>query len=106
MTILKDKDNIKDSISALEKNREKLLIWFSNNEMKLDPVKSHYCLISNKNILKMRNFNIKNSLSEKPLGVDFVYKIKFNIHIEEICNKVSRNLDALARLTKYIHGFI
>ena len=47
----------------------------------------YYLLLNTKenNILKIRNFNITNWLSEILLGVIFDYKRKLNTRIEEIC---------------------
>ena len=38
------RDNIRDVISALEEIGEKLLIWFSDNQVKLNTDKSHLLL--------------------------------------------------------------
>ena len=42
--------------------------------------------------------HINNSLSEKLLAITFDCKLKFNKHIEDICQKASQRLNALARL--------
>ena len=36
------------------------------------------------------------------LGINFDYKLKFSNHIEEICKKASRKLNALARISLYM----
>ena len=46
--------------------------------------------------------HINNSLSEKLLGITFDFKLKFNKHIEDICQKASQKLNALARLAPYM----
>ena len=97
------RDNIPDVISALEEIGEKLLIWFSDNQMKLNTDKCH--LPSNtqdQNFLKIRDFNIKNSLSEKLLGITFDCKLKFSNHVEDICKKATRKLNALSRIVPYM----
>ena len=63
------------------------------------------CLILNSqepNTLKIGDLHINNSLSEKILGITFDCKLKFNKHIEDICHKASRNLNALASLAPYM----
>ena len=40
----------------------------------------------------------KNSTCEKILGINFDYKLKFTNHIDAICKKASRKLNALARI--------
>ena len=54
------------------------------------------------NTTKLGNLCINNSAWEKFLGINFDYKLKFTNHIDEICKKASRNLNALARITPYI----
>ena len=83
---------ITDVIKALEKIGENLLNWFSNNGMKLNTDKSH--LLSNSqepNTPKVGELNMNNSLSEKLLGITFDCKLKFNKHIEDICEKHHRS---------------
>ena len=36
------------------------------------------------------------------LGINFDYELKFTNHIEEICKKASRKLNALARIAPYM----
>ena len=56
------RDNIPDVISALEEIGEKLVIWFSDNQMKLNTDKCHLLLnTQDQNFLNIGNFNIKNS---------------------------------------------
>ena len=52
--------------------------------------------------LKIGDFHINNSLSEKLLAITFDCKLKFNKHIEDICQKASQKLNALARLVAYM----
>ena len=47
----------------------------------------------------LNNINcINNSLSEKLLSITFDCKLKFNKHVEDICQKASQKLKALTRL--------
>ena len=82
------RDNITDVIKALEEVGKSLVNWFSNNEMKLNTDKCHLLLNSQEpNTLKIGDLHINNSLSEKLLGITFDCKLKFNKHIEDICQK-------------------
>ena len=97
------RDNIADVIKALEEIGENLLNWFSNNEMKLNTDKCHLLLNSQEpNTLRIGDFHINNSLSEKILGITFDCKLKRNKHIQDICQKMSKKLNALARLAQYM----
>ena len=67
--------------------------------MKLNTDKCHLLLNSEEpNTLKIGDLHINNSLSEKRLGITFDYILKFNKHIEDICQKPSQKINALARL--------
>ena len=71
--------------------------------MKLNTDKCRQLLNSQEpNTLKIGDLHINNSLSEKLLGTTFDWKLKFNKHIEDICQKALQKLNALARLVSYM----
>ena len=97
------RDNIAYVRKALEKIGENLLNWFSNNEMKLNTDKCHLLLNSQEpNTLRIGDFHINNSLSEKILGITFDCKLKFNKRTQDISQKMSKKLNALAILAPYM----
>ena len=97
------RDDIADVIKALEKIGKNLVNWFSNKEMKLNTDKCHLLLNSQEsNTLKIGDLHINNSLSEKPLGITFDCKLKFNKDIEDISQKASQKTNALTRLASYV----
>ena len=97
------RDNIPEVISALEEIGEKLLIWFSDKQMKLNTDECHLLLnTQDQNFLKIGNFNIKNSFSEKLLDITFDCKIKLSDHVEDICKKATRKLNDLSRIVPYM----
>ena len=97
------RDDIPDVTSALEEISGKLLIWFSDKQMKLNTDQCHLLLnTQNQNFLKIGNFNIKNSFSEKLLGITFDCKLKFSNHVEDICKKATRKLNDLSRIVPYM----
>ena len=97
------RDNIPDVISAYKKIGEELLIWSSDNQMKLNTDKCNLLLNTlEQSFLKIENFNIKNFFFEKLLGINFDCKLKFSNHIENICTKATRKLNALFRIVPYI----
>ena len=53
-------------------------------------------------MLKIGDLQISNSLREKLLGITFDCKLKFNKHIEDIFQKASQKLNALAGLAPYM----
>ena len=99
------RDNIADATKALEKIRENLLNWFSNNEMKLNTDKCHHLLLNSQETSTPKiisDLHLNSSLSEKLLGITFDCKLKFNKHMEDIWKKASQKLNALGRLAPYV----
>ena len=62
-------------------------------------------LVSTNNAVKIKigNFDITNSKSEKLLRVKFDHKISFDDHISELCKKASRKIHALSRVASYMN---
>ena len=88
---------------ALDDIGENLIKCFSHNQMKLNTDKCHVLLNSQgPNTIKIGNLCLKNSSCEKMLGINFDCKLKFKNHIDEICKKASRKLNALARIAPYV----
>ena len=97
------RENTTNVIKALEDIGENLIKWFSDKQMRLNTDKCHVFLNSQgPNTIKIGNLCIKNSSCEKMLGINFDYKLKFTNHIDEICKKASRKLNALARIAPYM----
>ena len=61
-------------------------------------------LVSTNNTVKIKigNFDITNSKSEKLLGVKFDHKLSFDDHISKLSEKASRKIYALSRVAPYI----
>ena len=69
--------------------------WFSDNQMRLNTEKCHVLLNSQEpNMVMIGNLCI--TTCKKMLGINFDYQLKFTNHIDEICEKASRKLNALA----------
>ena len=81
-------------IKNLEADGSILSNWFSSNFMKLNDDKCHLMIFGNKKkftTIKTGNAEIKESYSEKLLGITFDKKLSFKQHIEDqrICKKVN-----------------
>ena len=59
--------------------------------------------INNTVKIKIGNFDITNSKSEKLLGVEFDHKLSFDDHISELCKKASIKIYALSRVASYMN---
>ena len=96
-------ENAEEVIRTLEQISKPLLQWFKENKMKLNPDKCHLILRGKENRgINVGNVVIKNTQNEKLLGVFFDVKATFGYHIENMCEKASRKLQALARVAPYM----
>ena len=87
-------------ISQLETDVSALLNWIGNNGLKANPDKFHLILSEKNQDLSIRvdSINIKNSNTEKLLGIKIDNKLTFDPHVSDICTKVSQKLHALSRI--------
>ncbi len=96
-------NNIKQLIKILEQNTEKINDWYGDNYMKSNDDKCHLLLTSTEEIsAKVGNHHIRNSASEKLLGVTIDSKLNFNEHVSKLCKHASAKLHALARVSNYM----
>ena len=96
-----DFDQFKASIESDARNT---IDWFDNNDMQANPCKFQGVGFGNTSDILI-NFNVNDIVVEcneyvKLLGVTFDTKLKFDKHIDNICNKASRQINALARLSR------
>ena len=72
--------------------------------MKINADICHLLVITNNTVtIKIGNFDITNSKSEKLLGVKFDHKLSFDDHILELCKKASKKFHALSRVASYMN---
>ena len=72
-------DNIENVIASLEEETSVLFDWFDNNRCKSNPDKCHALVSTNKHLnMKVFDFTIGNSESEKLLGVKIDLNSNFN----------------------------
>ena len=97
-------DNIDGVIKSLEEASEILFKWFNNNLMRINANKCHLLVSTNNTVkIKIGNFDITNSKSEKLLGVKFDHKLSFDDHICALCKKASRKIHALSRVASHMN---
>ena len=101
-TIYDADDNIDEVIFSLQEFSKKLK-WFVDNQMKANEDKCHLIASTNElSEIQIGDFTIKNSASEKLLGVNIDSKLNFDCHVNHLCNKVNKKLRELARVTPYM----
>ena len=93
-------NNTEEVIENLTNVTQKLFTWFANNQMKAKHEKCHLLLSTQaEENIQIVNTTIKCSQSEKLFGIILDNKLKFDKHVENICQKASRKLNVLARIT-------
>ena len=103
-TIYKEHENIDDLITSLQDAAAKLFKWFSDNQMKGNTDKCHLLLSKNESSeIHIGDSIIESSTCEKLLGIKIDSKLRFDDHIQDLCNKANRKLRALARATPYMN---
>ena len=100
----KDLDIVKQT---LERESSHLITWFEQNRLKANPEKFQAIVVSKKKNDESITFNIgdTNIRSEKCvklLGVTVDSKLNFDSHIQNLCLKISRQINVLSRIAKYL----
>ena len=79
--------------------------WFFSNFLALTSEKCHFMTLRTPNTLpkfKCKNITIKNSASEKLLGVIIDNKLGFTEHLNTVCKKANLKLNALNRISRFL----
>ena len=91
----------------LESNSANALSWFSDNGMSANASKLNALLFKFGNRrdeikLSVNGSNITLSNHAKMLGVTFDDKLSFDVHVDNMCKKASRQISAISRISKYL----
>ena len=93
-TIYKEHENIDDLITSLQ----------DAASMKGNTDKCHLLLSKDEcSKIHIEDFIIESRTCEKLLGIKIDSKLRFDDHIQDLCNKANRKLRALARATPYMN---
>ena len=96
-------NNIAEVLKKLTNIMQRLFNWFANNQIKANLGKCQLFLSTQEDAdIQISNTTINCSRSQKLLGMVFGNKLKFDRHLENICQKANRKLNALARVTNYM----
>ena len=97
-------NNTKDVRTSLENCALIFFKRFENELMKANNDRSPLFLSTSTSSLADINGDIiKNSGSEKLLGVTIDYKLNFEEHLSKVCDKASQKINALARISPYMN---
>ena len=100
--------DLKNVISKLESDSQKMLDWFANNLMQANPDKFQALAIGKKTFKEQICFDLNGSKIKceehvKLLGVTIDYELNFDKHISEICKKSAGQLNVLKRIGRYLN---
>ena len=103
--------NVKEVENVLNKELNSLEAWMNNNNLKINYDKTVCMLLGTHNMLKKQALlNIKineQQLSQvksfKYLGVHVDEKLKWDVHIEQTRNKLSKMVNYLGRLRQFVN---
>ena len=95
--------DISSVLSELQRIAKTFFDWCRNNQIKANPEKCHVILSSNtQREIRFVNASIASSPSEKLLGITLDSELKFEEHINKICNIVNKKLNALHRIGSHM----
>ena len=96
-------ENVDVTLQKLEEVGKLLFEWFSH-KLKANADKCHLILITDEPFsINIDNEVIKNSNNKKLLGINLNNKLGFDTHVANICNRVSKKLHALSRISQYMN---
>ena len=98
-----DYDVVQDK---LVRNIEKVMQWFEENDMKINPDKFQYIVFGkNESIkdIKIGNVNIQPVNYVKVLGVYLDNKLNFDLHITKLSQKAGRQIQVISRLSRILN---
>ena len=85
--------NVEDVIESFARTSVSLFRWFENNLLKGNTDKCHFLVSTSQEVsLNVNSFKVKNNEYEKPSGVRFDSKLRFDQHITDLCRTASRKI--------------
>ena len=100
-TIYSCAKSVNDVIENLQSDLKIVLKWFKSNQMMANPGMFQFMILSKNTINKsivIGNKTIESSKSVKLLGLTIDNKLKFGIHINNICKVASAKIKGLGRI--------
>ena len=96
--------DIKTVLGKLEEDSSIPINWIRYNGLKANSDKFHLLLRDHDedHLIRVANFTIQNSKSEKLLGIRLDNGMTFDSHVSEICNRASQKLHALSRVCRFV----
>ena len=104
-TIYSCSSTIEAVICDLEKGLNNSLAWFKTNQLVANPAKFQMMFLGfDANLtLKIGNIIVKPSYSVKLLGIVIDKKLKFDIHMNNVCKIANYKVRCLSRIRRYMN---
>ena len=91
-------------VSKLESGTNTLCKWFKENHLKFNADKCHLVTSSNEPVsVTISGLPVVNEKRVKLLGINIEGRLGFDFHVNKLCNKASKKLNALARICNYMN---
>ena len=101
-TVSETKESV---IRTLETSSSLLFGWFNSNFMKANSDKSHLIMsCAEATTAMIDGLPIDSSKTEVLLGITIDHELKFDDHVNRLCKKSSRKLNALARIAPFMNA--
>jgi hypothetical protein len=91
-------------LSALQKDGENAMTWFTRNLMQANPekfqfmfMKKYTCKEEIPEFIEIRGINIKRESEAKLLGITIDDKLTFNKHVDTLCKNAARQINVMYR---------
>ena len=95
--------NVDVTLEKLEEVGKALFEWFSNNFLNVNADKCHLILSTDEPFsINIDNEVIKNSNNKKLLEINLYNELGFDTHVANICNRASKKLHALVRISQFM----
>ena len=101
--------HMNDVLSYLSRDCKNAVKWFRDNGMQANPSKFQFMIISHSGVdasnatLQIDDSSVlKPEPQKKVFGVMLDNKLNFNHHVSTICTKATRQLNALARISRFL----
>ena len=101
-------ESIDEAMALLKVDCENAVSWFTSNGMKANPGKFQFMIISPHDVtdkkpeLLVNDVVLKAESSVKVLGITIDSRLNFSEHVSNLCTKAARQLNSLARISRYI----
>ena len=109
-TLIFKNNDFNDLVNCCNGTLDTFYRWSTCNRLTINVEKSHYTIISNRltnqTDILLNNSKLNSVDSCKFLGVTIDNKLKFDIHSQGICSKISKTIGVLYRIKNFVPCYV